>query len=97
MICEAVREPAHLELALETAGDAKISSDVRSCAVDFIPEYRGEIDPDEATVKLLSALLTAPSSRELLVSVLQAQIDLGLSNEFAALDAVGNWDDDEEE
>jgi len=70
MICEVVREPAHLELALETAGDAKISSDVRSCAVDFIPEYWGVDEPDEATVKLLSALLTAPSTRELLVSVL---------------------------
>lgn len=96
MIAEVVREPAHLELALETAGDAKISSDVRESAVDFIPEYWGEIDPDEATVKLLSAVQTAPSTRGLLVSVLQAQIDLGLSNEFAALAAVGDWDDDEE-
>ena len=97
MIAEVVREPAHLELALETGGDAKISSDVRESAVGFLPEYWGEIDPDEATVKLLSALQTAPSTRELLVSVLQAQIDLGLSNEFAALAAVGDWDDVEDE
>jgi len=96
MIAEVVREPAHLELALETGGDAKISSDVRESAVGFIPEYWGEIDPDEATVKLLSAVQTAPSTRGLLVSVLQAQIDLGLSNEFAALAAVGDWDDDKE-
>lgn len=97
MIAEVVREPAHLELALETAGDVKISSDVRESAVDFIPEYWGGDEPDEATVKLLSALVTAPSTRGLLVSVLQAQIDLGLSNEFAALAAVGDWDDDEDE
>lgn len=95
IISEVVREPAHLELALKTAGDGKVSSDVRECAVDFITEYWGEDEPDEATVKLLSALLAAPSSRELLVSVLQAQIDLGLSNEFSALEAVGDWDDEE--
>jgi hypothetical protein len=96
MISEVVREPAHLELALKTAADEKVSSDVRNCSVNFIPEYWGSDDPDEATVKLLDALLTAPPCRRLLVSVLQAQIDLGLSNEFTALAAVGNWDDDEE-
>jgi len=97
MICEVVREPAHLELALETAADGKISSDVRSCAINFIPEYWVGDEPDEATVTLLTTLKAAPSTRGLLVSVLQAQIDLGLSNEFAALAAVGDWDDDEDE
>jgi len=97
MIAEVVREPAHLELALETAGDAKISSDVRSCAINFIPEYWVGDEPDEATVTLLTTLKAAPSTRGLLVSVLRAQIDLGLSNEFAALAAVGDWDDEDDE
>lgn len=95
LVSQAMRRPEHLAHALKVAADARSAEEERTAAVGFLPEYWGEDEPDEATVSVLRALESNPASRDLLVTVLQAQIQLGLKEEFGALMAVGDWDDED--
>jgi hypothetical protein len=56
--------------------------------------YWGSDDPDEATATLLHKLEENPPDRTFLLTVLRAQIELGLNDEFGALFAVEDRDDD---
>ncbi len=96
-IAEILRRPEHLAHALAVAADTRASSNERRAAIGFLVSYWESDDPDEATATLLRKLESAPPDRGFLVTVRQAQIDLGLSNEFAALAAVDDWADDQEE
>jgi hypothetical protein len=69
----------------------------REGAIQFLAAYWGEDDPDDATTKLLDDLEKNPANRDLLVTVLQTQIHLGLRDEIDALFAVDDWDDANEE
>ena len=92
-ISEVVRELGWLELALQTAGNKKLRPDEREAAIEFLREFWNGDTPDAATESLLGDLEKDPPTRSFLVSVMQAQIDMGLSSEFAALNAVDRWDD----
>lgn len=92
-ISEVCRRPEHLARALEVAADPRAADGEREAAVQFLVTYWGGDDPDEATVKLLRKLESAPASRRMLVGVMQAQIDLGLNDEFGAMVTVEDWDD----
>ena len=95
--CDLIRRPDHLAHALEVAGDARASTDERQAAIGFLISYWGSDDPDEATATLLRKLEENPPDRTFLVTVLQAQIELGLNDELGALSAVDDWDDAREE
>ena len=75
----------------------KLKDKERESAVNFLPEFWGDDEPDEATTTLLIALENDPPNRDFLISVLQAQIQLGLSNNLGAMVATDNWDDANEE
>jgi hypothetical protein len=96
-VCGTVRDPATLALALEIAANLRLAEDERENAVNFLPEFWGDADSDEATRSLLATLEKKPPSRDFLISVLQAQIDLGLNDSFGALCATDDWDDANEE
>jgi len=96
-ICKIVGDPANLALALEIAANPRRHPDEREAAIGFLPRFWVEDDPDEASSKLLRDLETNPPNRTFLITVLQAQIDLGLNDEFGALFAAENWDDANEE
>jgi len=90
-----LRRPEHLHLALETAASIRNSAEERESAVQFLVDYWAEEDPDEATVGLLERLRKNPPNRDFLVTILQAQIDLGLNDEFGALMEVDDWDEED--
>ncbi len=92
-IADVLRRPEHLAHALAVGGNKQASVEERDAAVQYLAAYYADEDPDEATVSLLKALKEDPPNRELLVTVLQAQIDLGLGNEWGALSATEDWDD----
>lgn len=96
-ITEVCRRPEHLAHAREVAADPRAADDEREAAVEFLVGYWGADDPDEATVAVLRELETNPACRRMLVGVMQAQIDLGLNDEFGALMAVEDWDEEQEE
>lgn len=87
----------HLAHALIVAADPKAADVEREAAIMFLAEYWNGEDPDQATAELLWKLEENPPCRSFLVTVLQAQIDLGLNDEIGALFAVGDWDDGKEE
>lgn len=89
--------PEHLGHALKVAADQRASLSERNAAVSFLPEYWGGDEPDTATADLLDELMKHPPDRHFLVTVMQARIELGIDNEFGALDAVDDWDDAHEE
>ena len=91
------RRPEHLALALKTAADKRHHDEEREGAVQFLVLYWADETPDKATMNVLEGIRTNSPSRSFLVSVLQAQIDLGLSDELGALDAVDDWDEMEED
>ena len=91
------RRPEFLAYALETAADLRSPEVEREGAIQFMVDYWGEEDPDEATAALLGQLGADPPSRCFLVTVLQAQIELGLNDEIGAIFAVDAWDDAEDE
>lgn len=95
-ISEVLRRPEHLAHALKVAADTRASTGERQAAIGFLVEYWEIDDPDEATATLMRELQEKPPDRTFLVTVLQAQIELGLNNEFGALAAVDDWDDAEE-
>ena len=72
-------------------------SEERQAAVEFLPMFWGGDDPNEATATLLWGLEKERADRTFLVTVLQAQIEMGLNDEFGALVAVDEWDDANEE
>jgi len=90
-----LRRPEHRHLALATAASIRNSAEERESAVQFLVDYWAEEDPDEATVALLERLGENPPNRDFLVTVLQAQIDLGLNDELGALMEVEDWDDED--
>ena len=90
------RQPEHLARALKVAADPRGADVEREGAIQFLAAYWGEDDPDEATADHLYELEENPPDRSFLVTVLQAQIDLGLTDELGALCGVGNWDDAKE-
>jgi hypothetical protein len=92
-----LRRPDHLSLALATAAATRNSVGEREGAVQFLVDYWAEEEPDEATVALLEGLCENPPNRGFLVTVLQAQIDLGLNDELGALMEVEGWDEEYEE
>jgi hypothetical protein len=96
-LCDFRRLPDHLSQALKTAADERRSDEEREGAIQFLVSYWADEDPDEATVGLLEKLRKNPPNRSFLVSVLQAQIELGLNDEFGALCDVDDWDDAEDE
>ena len=96
-ICGTVRDPATLALALEIAANPRLTDDERENAVNFLHEFWGDDDPNEATRNLLAILEKNPPSRDFLISVLQAQIALGLNNNLGAMCAADDWDDANEE
>lgn len=91
------RHPEHLAHAHKVAADTRAAEEEREGAVMFMSEYWAGEEPDQATAELLWKLEKNPPSRGFLVTVLQAQIELDLNNEFGALVAVDDWDDAEEE
>ena len=92
-ISEILRRPEHLAHALKVAADPRASSRERQGTIGFLVAYWEGKEPDEPTANLLRELEKNPTDRTFLVTVLQAQIDLGLGSEFGALDAVEDWDD----
>ena len=96
-ISEVLHRPEHLAHALKVAADTRASTDERQAAIGFLISYWGSDDPDEVTATLLWQLERNPPDRTFLVTVLQAQIDLGLNDEFGALASVDDWEDAEEE
>ena len=94
-ISEVVRDPGHLAIALNVADNKRAPSKERQGAVEFLSSYWGDEEADEATVELLRELAKEAPDRTFLVTVMQARIELGLANEFDALAAVDDWDDDE--
>jgi len=96
-VSEVLRRPAYLEFARKVSGDPKASEQERDGALDFLGSYsRGE-EPDEATIKLLDDLEESAKSRDFLVSVKQAQIDLGIEDEFGAMMAVDYWEEEKDD
>ena len=95
-ISEVLRRPEHLAHALKVAADTRASTGERQAAIGFLVEYWEIDDPDEATATLMRELQEKPPDRTFLVTVLKAQIELGLNNEFGALAAVDDWEDAEE-
>jgi hypothetical protein len=93
-IADVLRRPAHLAHALEVAGNSQASTEERDGAVQYLVAYWADEEPDEPTVSLLNALEKDPPTRDFLITVLQAQIDLGLNNEFGALASAENWDEE---
>ena len=96
-ISEVLRRPEHLAHSCKVAADKRASIVERIAAVEFLSEYWGNEDPDEPTANLLLELEKDSPDRSFLVTVLQAQIDLGLGDELGALLAVEDWDENEEE
>jgi len=96
-ISGAVRDPATLALALEIAANPRLADDERENSVNFLPEFWGDDDPDDATRSLLATLKKQPPNRDFLFSVLQAQIGLGLNDNLGAMFAADDWDDANEE
>lgn len=96
-LSEFAKHPELLAHAQKVAADSRAAEAEREGAVMFMSEYWAGEDPDHATAELLWKLEENPPSRSFLVTVLQAQIDLGLNDEFGGLFAVGEWDDAEEE
>lgn len=96
-IAEVLRRPEDLAQALKVAAERRASLEERIAAVEFLSAYWRHEDPDDATVSLLSELEKDPPDRGFLVSVRQAQINLGLGDELSALSMVDYWDDDGEE
>ena len=78
------------------AADTRAATYERQAAIGFLVEYWESDDPDEATATLLRKLEKEPPDCTFLVTVLQAQIDLGLNNEFGDLAAVDDLEDAEE-
>ena len=97
LISEILRRPEHLAHALKVAADTRASSVERQAAIGFLVVFWEIDDPDEATATLLSKLKENPPDRTFLVTVLQAQIELGLNDEFGALAAVDDWEDSEQD
>jgi len=95
-ISSVVRDPAHLRHAVTIAEDTRVPSPERAAAVEFLTQCQGE-KIDAEIPELLFKLQKEAPDRTFLVGIMQAQIDLGLSSEFGALDAVGDWDDQEEQ
>lgn len=93
-IADVLRRPAHLPHALEVAGNSQASAEERDGAIRYLVAYWAEEEPDEPTVSLLKVLEKDPPTRDFLITVLQAQIDLGLNNEFGALASAEDWDDE---
>ena len=91
------RRSEPLPLALETAADRRKPDEEREGAIRFLSAYWAHEDPDKATVDLLESLRQDPPNRSFLVTVLQARIDLGLSDEMEALLEVEDWDDEDAE
>jgi len=91
------RNPEHLAHALKTAANPRASEVEHEAAIQFLGPYWGGDDPDEATADLLFSMEKNPANRDLLVTILQTQIDLGLNDGFGALCAVDDWDDADEE
>jgi hypothetical protein len=92
-ITDIFRRPDHLAMALKVAADTRASLPERNAAVEFTVAYWQDDDPDEATFSMLENLAENQKDRHLLVTVLKAQIDFGINDEFGALCAVGDWDD----
>lgn len=90
------RRPEHLAHALTVAANPRAADYEREAAVDFLVEYWGADAPDKATVQVLRELESEAVSRRMLVGVMQAQINLGLNDEFGALIAVEDWDEENE-
>jgi hypothetical protein len=93
LIAKIVRVPEYLALALDVARKQRAPDSERRAAIEFLPDYWGCDEPDQQTVDLLRALEEKPPSRSCLVGILQIQINFGLNDEFGALFAVDNWDD----
>ncbi len=96
-ISEILRRPEHLAHALKVAADTRAASRERQAAIGFLVSYWEGEEPDDSTANLLWELEKNPPDRTFLVTVLQAQIDLGLGSEFGALDAVEDWDEAHDE
>jgi len=96
-ICGAVSDPTALALALEIAANPRLTANERENAVNFLPEFWGDDEPDESTKNLLTSLENEPPSRAFLITVLQAQIQLGLNDNLGAMFAADDWDDADEE
>ncbi len=92
-IADILRRPEFLAHALKIAADKRASTEERTVAVSFMPEYWGGDAPDKTTVDLLQELKDSPPDRDFLVTVMQARIELGLDEELGALFAVEDWDD----
>lgn len=97
-ISAAVCDPAWIDLALTLAGDKNHPTPDREATLNFLQEAWNDTLDENAEAKLLN-LQADPPSRSFLVGVMSLLIELELSNEFAAMDALDDWDDahDEEE
>lgn len=91
------RRSEPFSLALKTAADKRRADEEREGAIQFLAAYWAHEDPDKATVDLLESLRQDPPNRSFLVTVLEAQIELGLNDEMGALFDVEGWDDEEDE
>jgi len=96
-ICRVRRDPSDLALALGVAANPRMALEEREAAVEFLPAFWAGDDPDEASVKLLRNLERNPPSRDFLIAVLRAEVDLGLIDEFGAMFAAEDWEEGNEE
>lgn len=96
-LCDFCRRSAYLSSAIEVAADKRRPDAERDGAIQFLAAYWADEDPDKATIDLLESLREDPPNRDFLVTVLQAQIELGLNDEMGALFDVEGWDDAEYE
>jgi hypothetical protein len=91
-----VADPRVLEAALNVAADRKVSSIERIAAVEALVAFCGEdMEPTDEMIEVLDWICNDEKlmDRTLLVTALQAKIELGIDDEFGALNAVDKWDD----
>ena len=95
-ISAAVCDPAWIDLALTQAGSKNLPDSDREATLDFLQEAWNDTLDENTEEKLLN-LQEDPPSRSFLVGVMSLLVELDLSNEFAAMDALDNWDDAHDE
>lgn len=91
-----IRRPEHLARAIKVAADTRAYTDERQAAIGFLVSYWEGDDPDKTTAGLMWKLEESPPDRTFLLTVLQAQVDLGLNDGFGAMFAVEDWEDAQE-
>jgi hypothetical protein len=84
---------AVLESARRISISEKHKEPERDGAIQYMLSLREE--GDEATDHVISKLRDNPPNRDVLMAILSSDIDLGESDQFSALIALEDWDDED--